>query len=704
VAISFVVATLASYTALDLTGRISLLASARLRHAWRLGGALALGVGIWSMHFIAMLAFSLPIPLGYDLATTACSLGLAIGVSYLALFVTTQARLTPGRLLAGGVLMGFGIAGMHYTGMAALQMTPAIHYQPAWLAGSLAIAIGASSAALWMAHALSNDDERHVVHKRFAAALVMGVAICGMHYAGMAAAGFAPGAVCGAAKGVNAAWLATSVILLTFAILILTLMLSRFDAHTSLLTGAVSRLNGEILRLATLDTLTGLPNRSTLTERIERAINGSRRQHAPFAILFMDLDGFKTINDSLGHSAGDAVLSAFAQRLQQCVRAADTVARLGGDEFVVLAENLGSREAAAALAEAVLERMRRGMWADSQPLQVMPSIGIALYPHDGDTVETLLKHADAAMYEAKRAGRSTYRFFERSMNEAATRTLEIQSALHAGLAADLFSLEFQPKFHGGNDSLAGAEALIRLRHPRLGTLTPAEFIPIAELRPDRTDWLLGRARNLPADSRLDRTGPAGNEGGDQPVAASTSAARPRREHAGDRQGRRCRVRTDHVRDHRNRRDAGRAENRRDDPRVSGERLRDRNRRFRHRLFEPRLSATLSREAIEDRPLLHQRTRRARRGRQRDRVGDHRARALAGNGRGGRGRRNRIATRPAALDELRRDARLPARQARQRRRLRRAAEGTHDGRVSTPAFLQHCCGTQGCAAVSRAITG
>jgi diguanylate cyclase (GGDEF)-like protein len=271
------------------------------------------------------------------------------------------------------------------------------------------------------------------------------------------------------------------VILLTFAILILTLMLSRFDAHTSLLTGAVSRLNGEILRLATLDTLTGLPNRSTLTERIERAINGSRRQHAPFAILFMDLDGFKTINDSLGHSAGDAVLSAFAQRLQQCVRAADTVARLGGDEFVVLAENLGSREAAAALAEAVLERMRRGMWADSQPLQVMPSIGIALYPHDGDTVETLLKHADAAMYEAKRAGRSTYRFFERSMNEAATRTLEIQSALHAGLAADLFSLEFQPKFHGGNDSLAGAEALIRLRHPRLGTLTPAEFIPIAEL-------------------------------------------------------------------------------------------------------------------------------------------------------------------------------------------------------------------------------
>ena len=480
VTISFVVATLASYTALDLTGRIFLLASARLRHAWRLGGAAALGVGIWSMHFIAMLAFSLPIPLGFDFATTAASLGLAIGASYLALYVTTLQRHTPGRLLAGGVLMGFGIAGMHYTGMAALQMAPGIRYQPEWFAASLAIAIGASTAALWMARALSNDGARHVVRKRLGAALVMGVAISGMHYTAMAAADFLPGAICGAAKGVNATWLATSVILLTFAILTVTLMLSRFDARNALLIGAVSRLNGQIVRLATLDTLTGLPNRSTLTDRIERAILSARRQRTLFAILFMDLDGFTTINDSLGHSVGDQVLTAFAQRLLQCVRETDTVARLGGDEFVVLAENLGSREDASALAEGVLERMRLGVWTDSQPLQVMPSIGIALYPHDGDSVETLLKHADAAMYEAKRAGRSTYRFFERSMNEAATRTLQIQNALHDALAAGHFSLHFQPKFHGNGNSLAGAEALIRLHHPQLGALTPLEFIPIAE--------------------------------------------------------------------------------------------------------------------------------------------------------------------------------------------------------------------------------
>ncbi|MEC5408205.1 EAL domain-containing protein [Paraburkholderia sp. MPAMCS5] len=480
VAISFVVATLASYTALDLTGRIFVLASPRLRLVWRMGGAAALGIGIWSMHFVAMLAFSLPVPLGYDFADTTYSLALAIGVSYLALRLTTQERLTPARLAAGGTLMGFGIAGMHYSGMAALHMSPGIRYQPAWFAASLAIAIGASTAALWMARALSNDDAQHVRRKRFGAALVMAIAITGMHYAAMAAAEFPLGSVCGSANGVNAAWLATSVILFTFAILIVTLLLSRFDARTSFLVGAVSKLNGQIVRLATLDTLTGLPNRATLTERIDGAILAARRQRSLFAILFMDLDGFKTINDSLGHSAGDQVLSAFAQRLLICVRAGDTVARLGGDEFVVLSENLASRNEAAALAEGVLDRMRHDTWADSQPLQVMPSIGIALFPEDGETVDTLLKHADAAMYEAKRAGRSTYRFFEPSMNEAATRTLKIQNALRDALAERHFTLHFQPKFHGTGDSLAGAEALIRLHHPELGTLAPLEFIPIAE--------------------------------------------------------------------------------------------------------------------------------------------------------------------------------------------------------------------------------
>ncbi|AUT62815.1 putative bifunctional diguanylate cyclase/phosphodiesterase [Paraburkholderia terrae] len=480
VVVSLAVATLASYTALDLAGRISTMASARLRHLWLAGGAAAMGTGIWSMHFIGMLAFSLPIPLGYDFAITSYSLIIAMIVSYFALVQVARPTLSARRLVTGGLLMGFGIAGMHYTGMAAMQMQPGIHYRPGLFAASVAIAIAASMAALWIAHTLRDSRQYRVLIKRIGAACVMGVAITGMHYTGMAAADFLPGSICGAARGVNAQWLATTIILFTFVILIVTLILSRFDAHTTFLAGSVSSLNNQIVRLATYDTLTDLPNRRTLNERIERAIQASKLSSRGFAILFMDLDGFKTINDSLGHAFGDEVLKSFAHHLRQCVRNVDTVARLGGDEFVVLAENLGAPRDAERMAEAVLERMREGISTQSQMLQIMPSIGISLYPQDGHSVDELLKHADAAMYEAKRGGRSTYRFFEAHMNEAAMRTLKIQSALHEALGKGYFSLHFQPKFRGDSGDVAGAEALIRLNHPEIGVLAPMDFIPIAE--------------------------------------------------------------------------------------------------------------------------------------------------------------------------------------------------------------------------------
>ena len=247
----------------------------------------------------AMLAFSLPIPLGYDFATTAASLGLAIGAS-LSGPVRHDACAAHRRPPAGR-RRGDGLRhcrhALHRHGGDA---DGAGHPLSAGVfAASLAIAIGASTAALWIARALSNDDARHVVRKRLGAALVMGVAITGMHYAGMAAAEFPPGAVCGAANGVNATWLATSVILLTFAILIVTLMLSRFDARTAFLAGAVSKLNGQIVRLATLDTLTGPaepqhadrphrtrdPQRAPATHAVRHPLHGPRRlqDHQRFA-------------------------------------------------------------------------------------------------------------------------------------------------------------------------------------------------------------------------------------------------------------------------------------------------------------------------------------------------------------------------------------------------------------------------------------
>jgi NO-binding membrane sensor protein with MHYT domain len=249
VAFSLIVATLASYTALDLADRISLLAYSRSRHSWLAGGALAMGIGIWSMHFIGMLSFSLSIPIGYDLALTGYSLAIAILVSWFALHVVTLDRLKISGLIAGGTLMGFGISGMHYLGMAAMRMNPAIHYDPVIFAASILIAIAASTVALWLTNTLRGAGPNRLMRKRIGAACVMGVAIVGMHYTGMAAADFAVGSICGAAGGVKPQWLALAIVPLSIAILIVTLLLSRLDARATFLSNSITRLNEQIDRI-----------------------------------------------------------------------------------------------------------------------------------------------------------------------------------------------------------------------------------------------------------------------------------------------------------------------------------------------------------------------------------------------------------------------------------------------------------------------
>ena len=249
VAFSLLIATLASYTALDLADRISLLAYSRSRQIWLAGGALAMGIGIWSMHFIGMLSFSLSVPLGYDFAVTCYSLIIAILVSWFALFIVTRKRLSLGRLLAGGILMGLGIASMHYVGMAAMLMHPAIHYEPVVFALSILIAIAASTAALWGAHTLRSTDRQYIMRKRIGTACIMGVAIAGMHYTGMAAANFAADSICGATGGIRPEWLAAAVIPSALIILVATLLVFHLDARTKFLANSVAQLNDQVDRI-----------------------------------------------------------------------------------------------------------------------------------------------------------------------------------------------------------------------------------------------------------------------------------------------------------------------------------------------------------------------------------------------------------------------------------------------------------------------
>ncbi|MDP9585651.1 UNVERIFIED_ORG: NO-binding membrane sensor protein with MHYT domain/nitrogen-specific signal transduction histidine kinase [Burkholderia contaminans] len=269
VLLSLVIATLASYTALDLAAFISLLDNPKLKRAWLGGGAAAMGTGIWSMHFVGMLALSLPIPLGYALPDTVASLVIAVLVSYFALNIVTRARLSRRRLLAGGALMGAGIVGMHYTGMAAMRMAPGIRYDPVLFAASIGIAVIASTAALWMAQALRVQQARHATALRIGAALIMGIAITGMHYTAMAAAHFAPDARCGAANGIDGPWLATTIALFTMATLIVTLLVSRFDARTTFLRGMTDTLE-RLVRLRTAELETALRRYEQTTAMLQR--------------------------------------------------------------------------------------------------------------------------------------------------------------------------------------------------------------------------------------------------------------------------------------------------------------------------------------------------------------------------------------------------------------------------------------------------
>jgi diguanylate cyclase (GGDEF)-like protein len=484
VALSLLVAMLASYTTLDLAARIRILETAGVRRFfWLLSGATAMGTGIWSMHFIGMLALRMPMEMGYDVRITALSLLIAILSSGLALHSVTSSELSRRRLIVGGVMMGVGIAAMHYTGMAAMRMQVAITYTPGLFVTSIGIAIAASWAALWIAFTLRDSTQHHVLIKRFGAALLMGLAIAGMHYTGMSAAVFRAGAVSRNANSVNGNLLACVVTATTLFIMGVTLIVSmldtRFDERTSQMNDSLEKANKQLLSLATEDTLTGIPNRNAFIEHAEKAIIRCRESERPFTIMFMDMDGFKTINDSLGHLSGDELLKAFSRHLVRSVRRDDVVARLGGDEFVMLLDGMGDREAIERVARGVLARMQDDFSIDGVPLRVTASIGIASYPKDGETVEALLKGADLAMYEAKHKGRNTYRFFEATMSEAAARTLQIYRDLGVALEREEISLVFQPKFGMGRE-LVGAEALMRWRHPEMGDIPPLEFIAVAE--------------------------------------------------------------------------------------------------------------------------------------------------------------------------------------------------------------------------------
>ena len=425
VVLSVMVAVIASYAALDLAARVSVRRE-RAAWLWLLGGAGVMGTGIWSMHFIGMLAFHLETPVAYDGRINAASWLIAVFASGVALLVVRRPALTRTSLAGGALVMGLGIAAMHYLGMAAMRVSPPVEYDISLVAASIGIAFVASLVALWLAFRLRRRYSRGAVFAKLGSAVVMGLGIAAMHYTGIAAARFAPGTVSlepPSLVGLDDAFLAELIGLAALGLLGVTVVLTAFDAaraaRTEAFALALQARNAELRAAALYDALTGLPNRMLLDERLIQAVRRSERSGKPFAVMFVDLDRFKAVNDTYGHVVGDRLLKAVSDRMQGCVRGEDTVARVGGDEFIVVLAELARGVDAGLVGEKMLKELARPFEVEAHQLDIGASVGISVYPDDARDVQTLLLHADAAMYHAKRAGRNQLSFFAPRMTEGA---------------------------------------------------------------------------------------------------------------------------------------------------------------------------------------------------------------------------------------------------------------------------------------------
>ena len=571
---------LASFTAAALMSRAQA-CSGKQRLFWIGAAAVEFGCGVWSLHFVAMLAFMPGMPISYDLAPTLWSVVIAILGSFGGFLLVAASRRGPVRVVGAAAMLTLAIGGMHYTGVAAMRLDGSFRLDP----GTVACSVG-TSAAFCMAAIISMAQLR-TVGRQALTTLLLSIAICALHFVGMAAMDFQAGGSQGrsgmllgsSALAFVVAMSGITLVLLSLALSIVDRLLcdraceekarlrkltaisfegliiergglvvdanerlgefsgyaladiigkpieailsaagaSHGDATTwpaggdhvlrracgntmpvELLVQSIA-LDGReataiairdltarraseaaLHRLAHYDALTGLANRVLLDTRMHQAFEEPHRPVRFGAVLCLDLDRFKPVNDLLGHAMGDKLLIAVSLRLGALLRQSDTLARVGGDEFTILMPDAGDIAACRSLASRIVQGMLEPFRLDDQQVVVGVSIGIALYPQDGDTAEELLRCADIALYRSKEEGRGTYRLFEARMDAELQHRRALERDLRAAIDQKDLELHYQPLVNGGTGQVEGYEALLRWHHPTRGLVSPATFIPIAE--------------------------------------------------------------------------------------------------------------------------------------------------------------------------------------------------------------------------------
>jgi diguanylate cyclase len=508
VLLSYIIATTGSLSTLNIAKQLDHVQRHDMRVTWVLVGALCLAGGIWSMHFIGMLAFEAPVNIHYDLTTTLLSLLVALAAALLALYCMAQPHPGLKRQALAACIIGSGIAAMHYSGMAAIRSPAQAYYHGGLFVTSIVIAISASFAALLLAQYFRYGSLRRQQSLKYSAALVMGAAITSMHYTGMAALHLVvpEGTELQMRSADNSLQLVLIVAVTTLLILSMGLAAAWMGRKLDDKERDLQRVNALLVQLdharasleqvAHFDPLTELLNRRGFNRVFAAALEEHAITGRSLAVMFLDMDHFKRINDSLGHDAGDELLRVVAQRIRGALRERDIVARFGGDEFCVVA-SLDSSTAPRVLALRLLEQMKEPIFLAGRKLVMTTSIGISLFPQDGNTTDELLKHADLALYQSKGSGRNVVHFFNPHLRQKASFELQLEEDLRQSLpqGTDLL-LYYQPIIDLHTGELSKLEALVRWKHPHHGLLTPDRFIAIAEANgfiAQLDDWVLAQA-------------------------------------------------------------------------------------------------------------------------------------------------------------------------------------------------------------------
>ena len=553
-------------------------ASANRRLAWIALTAIVSGTGIWSTHFLAMLAYLPDLPIGYDLTLTLLSVGAAVSITGCGFSLALREE--KGMALLGGAVVGAGIATMHFVGMAAMRAPGFLVWDHGLVAASIAIGIALSAIATAVHRRLANPMP-------WRAGLLFTLAICGLHFTAMAAASLypdqgmeVPTATIGVATlTVLVIAMAAVILSVSFAMVLFDRRLARrateeaqrirafadaaieglvvidgdciVDANRSFLalTGhdsgselpkqlrrilpdfdprrsshcvegkviesRLQRADGQtrevevllrtldwhgterrvlavrdiserkeaaerIAHLSNHDALTGLPNRAVFTDHLACATECAAAANQPVAILCIDLDGFKAINDVHGHPAGDELLAGVAHRLRAAVGAEELVTRLGGDEFAIIQAGGSQPGAAGHLSERIIAAIEAPFMLAGQPTRVSASIGVAIFPADADTPSDLIKNAELALHRARAEGRGLTRFYEAAMDDALRQRRQLEADLRSAIERNDLRIHYQPLADLENGSIVGFEALLRWTHPQLGPISPEIFIRVAE--------------------------------------------------------------------------------------------------------------------------------------------------------------------------------------------------------------------------------